>query len=40
MLSTALLAGLMAAATAPFVLGAQLTQVPNYNNDATSQAQM
>lgn len=38
MLSSTVLTGLMA--LVPLGLGAQLTQVPNYNNDATSQAQM
>ena len=39
MLSTAkILTGLLAAA--PAALGAQLTQVPDYNSTATSRAQM
>lgn len=36
MLAKCILAGLMASAT----LAAQLTQVSNYNNNATSKAQM
>ena len=36
--TTQILTGLLAAA--PATLGAQLTQVPNYNSTATSRAQM